>query len=48
MVASDPQLVHFVETLTKVNRGRAFFSSLDHLEQMVFVDFIRNRRSRVR
>ena len=48
MLARDPQLVHFVETLTKVNRGRAFFSSLDRLERTVFVDFIRNRKRRVR
>jgi hypothetical protein len=37
-----------VETLTKVNRGRAFFSSLDRLEETVFVDFIKNRRKRGR
>ncbi len=48
MVAKDPLLVNFVERLTEVNRGRAFFSSLDRLEQAVFVDFIRNRRGKVR
>jgi uncharacterized protein with von Willebrand factor type A (vWA) domain len=47
MLARDPQLVRFVETLTEVNRGRAFFSSLDRLEKTVFVDFIRNRKRRV-
>jgi uncharacterized protein with von Willebrand factor type A (vWA) domain len=44
MLARDPQLVQFVERLTEINRGRAFFSSLDRLEQTVFVDFLRNRR----
>jgi uncharacterized protein with von Willebrand factor type A (vWA) domain len=44
MVAKDPLLVRFVETLTRVNQGRAFYSSLDKLEQTVFVDFIRNRQ----
>ena len=48
MIAQDPQLVHFVERLTEVNRGRAFYSSLDGLEHAVFVDFVRNRRGRVR
>jgi uncharacterized protein with von Willebrand factor type A (vWA) domain len=48
MVAKDALLVRFVEDLTRVNHGRAFFSSLDKLEQTVFVDFIRNRRSKVR
>ena len=48
MVAKDPLLVKFVETLTRVNQGRAFFSSLDKLEQTVFVDFIKNRQKKVR
>jgi Ca-activated chloride channel family protein len=48
MLARDPHLVRFVETLTKVNRGRAYFAAADRLEQTVFVDFIRNRRRLVR
>lgn len=47
MLARDSLLVKFVEDLTRVNQGRAFFSSLDRLEQTVFVDFIRNRQKRV-
>jgi len=48
MVAKDPLLVRFVENLTRVNQGRAFYSSLDKLEQTVFVDFVKNRQRRVR
>lgn len=48
MVARDPLLVRFVESLTQVNHGRAFFSSLDRLEQTVFVDYMRNRQRKVR
>ncbi len=48
MLARDALLVRFVEDLTRVNQGRAFFSSIDRLEQTVFVDFIRNRERRVR
>src|SRR5690606_35752980 len=48
MRARVPLLVRFVERLTEVNRGRAYFSALDRLEQTVFVDFIRNRRRKVR
>jgi Ca-activated chloride channel homolog len=48
MLARDTLLVRFVERLTKTNQGRAFFSSLDRLEQTVFVDFLRNRQRRVR
>ena len=48
MLARDPLLVQFVENLTRVNRGRAYYSALDRLEQTVFVDFIKNRRRKVR
>ena len=48
MLARDPLLVDFVKQLTETNRGRAYFSSLNDLEQKVFVDFIRNRTRRVR
>ncbi len=48
MIASDPYLMQFVENLTEINRGRAFFSALGDLEHMVFKDFINNRQRRVR
>jgi Ca-activated chloride channel homolog len=48
MVAQDPHLVSFVEEFTRVNQGRAYFSGLDRLGAFVFVDFLRNRRRRVR
>lgn len=44
MVAQDSYLVNFVEELTKANRGRAYYSGLGRLGEMVFVDYIRNRR----
>jgi uncharacterized protein with von Willebrand factor type A (vWA) domain len=46
MVADDPLLRQFVERLTELNRGRAFFSSPDDLASYLLVDFIRNRRGR--
>ena len=48
MLAREPMLVNFVEEMTRINRGRAYFASLDQLEQTVFVDFVKNRRRRVR
>lgn len=48
MIAQDPMLMQFVERLTDINKGRAFYSSVDGLEQTVFVDFVRNRRRHVR
>jgi uncharacterized protein with von Willebrand factor type A (vWA) domain len=48
MLTDDPSLVDFVNTLTKINRGRAYFSRADDLGGSVFVDYIRNRRRRIR
>lgn len=48
MLAQDPLLVQFVERLTEVNKGRAYFSALDNLEQSVLVDFMQNRQRKFR
>jgi uncharacterized protein with von Willebrand factor type A (vWA) domain len=47
MVARDPYLQRFVEELTQLNHGRAYFASLRNLDEYVLVDYIRNRRRRV-
>lgn len=46
MVARDPYLVNFVEELTKANKGRAYYSTLQNLGEFIFVDYIRNRRKK--
>lgn len=48
MVARDPWLVDFVKELTEVNKGRAYYSSLNKLGEYIFVDYIRNRKQRLR
>lgn len=48
MIASDPMLQQFVEQLTRVNRGRAYFASPDNLGEVILADYIRNRRKRLR
>lgn len=48
MLATDPMLTDFVEKLTRVNRGRAYFASPYDLGEFILADYIRNRRSRVR
>jgi len=48
MLTSDPLLVEFVEEFTRVNHGRAYYSELDRLGSFVLVDYVRNRRGRVR
>lgn len=47
MLATDPMLTEFVEQLTQVNRGRAYFSSPYDLGEFILADYIRNRRRRV-
>jgi len=44
MLASDPMLVNFVDQLSRINRGRAFYSSTDRLGEFILADYIRNRR----
>lgn len=48
MIASDPYLQQFVHRLTELNRGKAYFSEAGNLGEFVLVDFVRNRRGRLR
>lgn len=44
MIATDPYLMEFVQDFTKVNQGKAFYSSLNNLGDFVFEDFARNKK----
>ena len=44
MLDPDPGLQQFVESLTKLNQGRAFFTSPENLGDFVLVDFVQQRR----
>ena len=48
MLDDAPELVGFVEHMTRVNRGRAFFSSPGQLGSYVMVDYFKGRRARRR
>ena len=48
MIASDPYLKEFVRDFTKINRGRAYYSTLSNLGEFMFEDFVRNRKKKVR
>ena len=48
MLATDPMLTDFVEKLTRINRGRAYYASPYNLGEFILADYIKNRRSRVR
>ncbi len=47
MLENSYQLVNFIDRLTKINRGRAFYSSASSLGEYVLVDYVSNRRKRV-
>ena len=47
MLENSYQLVNFVDRMTRINRGRAFYSSADNLGEYVLVDYVSNRRKRV-
>ena len=44
MVTDDPYLQQFVTRLTELNRGRAYFSSVDNLGSFVLWDFVNHRK----
>jgi uncharacterized protein with von Willebrand factor type A (vWA) domain len=47
MLENNYQLVNFIDRLTRINRGRAFYSSSESLGQYVLVDYLNNRKKRV-
>ncbi|MES2388942.1 MAG: VWA domain-containing protein, partial [Bacteroidota bacterium] len=47
MIASDPFLQEFVREFTEINNGRAFYSGLEGLGDLVFEDYKSNRKKRV-
>lgn len=46
MVTDDPYLQQFVARLTELNKGRAYFSSVDNLGNYVLWDFVANRKKK--
>ncbi|HET8854807.1 MAG TPA: hypothetical protein VFM60_02685 [Salinimicrobium sp.] len=48
MIARDPYLELFVREFTKANKGKAFFSGLKGLGEMIFEDYETNRKKRIR
>jgi uncharacterized protein with von Willebrand factor type A (vWA) domain len=47
MLEQSHALAAFVEQLTRINRGRAFFATSDRLGEYVLVDFVRAKRRAV-
>ena len=47
MLENNYQLVNFVDRMTRINRGRAFYTSAANLSEFVLVDYLNNRRKHV-
>ena len=47
MIAQDHYLQQFVRTFTEANRGKAFFTGLKGLGEMIFEDYEKNRKKRL-
>ena len=46
MLEQSPGLMAFVNEMTKINRGRAFFVSPENLGEYILVDWVNQRRQR--
>ncbi|WP_228547320.1 vWA domain-containing protein [Nonlabens antarcticus] len=48
MIANDPYLQRFIDQFTEANQGKAFFTGLQGLGEMIFHDYEANRRKRMK
>jgi len=48
MIAQDPYLKQFIRQFTEANKGKAFFTGLTGLGEMIFEDYEANRRKRLK
>ena len=48
MIASDPYLQSFVKKFTEINLGKAFYTGLNNLGEMIFEDYEKNRKKKLR
>ncbi len=48
MIAQDPYLMQFVRHFTEANKGKAFFTGLQGLGEMIFEDYEANRKKKMK
>ncbi len=48
MIAQDPYLMQFVREFTQANKGKAFYTGLKGLGEMIFEDYEQNRIRRIK
>jgi Ca-activated chloride channel family protein len=47
MLARDPYLVQFVQKVSEIARGKAYFTSTLTLGQSIMMDFLRRKRQQL-
>ena len=47
MLDDAPELVQFVEQMTRINQGRAFYTTPGSIGQYVMVDYLSRKKRRV-
>lgn len=48
MIAEDPYLMQFIRAFTEANKGKAFYTGLKGLGEMIFEDYENNRKKRIK
>ena len=48
MIAQDPYLTQFVKNFTEANQGKAYYSGLSDLGELIFDDYKNNRKRKLR
>ncbi|MDA9316662.1 VWA domain-containing protein [Polaribacter sp.] len=48
MIAKDPYLMQFVSAFAKANQGKAFYTGLKGLGEMIFEDYETNRKKKIK
>ncbi|NND63608.1 MAG: VWA domain-containing protein [Flavobacteriaceae bacterium] len=48
MIAQDPYLMQFVDNFTEANQGKAFYTGIKGLGEMIFTDYENNRKKKLR
>lgn len=48
MIARDEYLMQFIENFTEANQGKAFYTGLQGLGEMIFEDYETNRKKRIK
>ena len=47
MIANDSYLQNFIDEFTEANQGKAYFTGLKGLGEMIFRDYTNNKRKKI-